>query len=167
MIKQSHFPSSLRNESKERVRKNTTWAALYLGRGFTIWENIYCLLTWSPYHAIWEDIGVKHRYKPCLPVWRSECKGHIFRVRPRRSEAYGTRVIVFPLCQIPSWNIDTCLMLRLCPGLLIGSKSAFSLSFYLYLSISLSPPPGWDISSRRAFKVFAQHFPSIFLSCIK
>ena len=33
-VKKTHFPPSLYKENKERVRKNTTWAALYMGRGF-------------------------------------------------------------------------------------------------------------------------------------
>ena len=43
-----------------------------------------------------------------------------------------TRVLVYPLCPIFSWNTNTWLAMRLCPGLWLVSKS--------HLSLTLSPP---------------------------
>ena len=66
-------------------------------------------------------------------MWISACNGHISRIRLRRNEKSGTIVLYFPLCQISSWNTDTCLVLSSCPGDLLESKSP-----YLTLSVSES-----------------------------
>lgn len=79
----------------------------------------------------------KRGFQPCLPSWSTDCNGRICRVRPRRSEKSCSRVLVYPFCPISSWNKDTCLELRCCPGLLLESKSHLSLS--LTVSLSLSP----------------------------
>ena len=120
-------------------------------------------------------------FSPYFPAGSRDRNGHSSRVMQRRSEESDTRVLVFPLCQISSWNTDNCLRLRLCPGWMLESKSPSSLSVYLYLSqllpLSLSlksschkftcGDPGWHISARIVIQVFTQIFPSIFQSPIK
>ena len=116
-------------------------------------------------------------FNPYLPVGSSDCNGHISRVRPRRSEKYGIRVFVFPLCLMSLWNTDTYLVQRSCPEHMLESKSPLFLSLSLSLSLSPLCPPslalksscpnftsgdtGWIISDRIAVQIFGQHFPSI------
>ena len=45
-------------------------------------------------------------------------------------------MLVFPLCQISSWNTDTTLALRSCPRLLLKSKSPSSLSTFSSFNFS-------------------------------
>lgn len=117
----------------------------------------------------------------------SDCNGHISRVRPGSSEASGTRVLVYPLCLISSWNTETSSEMLSCPGLLLESKCPLYLSFYLYPSFHLScfplhtnsfslesscltfsrVDPEWNILARRVVQVFTQNFPSFILCLIK
>lgn len=91
------------------------------------------------------------------------------------------RVLVYPLCAIFSWNTDTCLAMRLCPGPLLLSKSHLSLSISLSLRPTLpsllSLKSSWPkftcgyqeelISARIAVHVLTTNFPSVFKSPIK
>lgn len=84
----------------------------------------------------------------------------------------------FPLCQISSWNANTCLALRSCPGQLLFQTlfifHSFSLSTSPFCTFSwnllpqvTSGDPGWHILARVAVQVFTQKFPSVFRSPIK
>ena len=76
-----------------------------------------------------------------IPAWSSSYNGHISRVKPTRSEESGTSVLVIPLCQISSWNTNTCLVLNSFPWKLHQIKSVcltLSLLFSL-LQFLLNP----------------------------
>ena len=136
---------------------------------FTLRENIYCPLTWSPHHFIWED---KHANQGLYPISSS---GDTFL----ESGQEGLKNLVqecwiFPCVRYPpetqtsSWPwyhaLDCCL-----------NQNILYLSPFLAPLISLesscpmftSGDPGWTISDRIAVQVFTQYFPSVFQSPIK
>ena len=158
-----------------------TWEGAFLLR-----ENISGPLNWPPHHAIWVDKGAKQGLLTLPSSWENDGNGHISRVRPRRSEESGTKVLDFPMCPHILLKPRNLLGAEIMPWTLASFEISFiSVSLGLTLSLSLSlypilPPsiylssslpkvtcgdPGWHISAK--VQVFSQHFPSIFISPIK
>ena len=108
-----------------------TWEGVFLLR-----ENIYCPLTWSPFHAIWEYKGAKHGLKPYLLAGSSDCNWYDYRVRTRKIEESGTKCWFFPCVGYPP---ETQTPASLSPSLYFSLSVSLSLNFYLP-NFLLNPP---------------------------
>ena len=135
--KKTPVPNSQDTENKERVRKNTIWEALYVGRGFS--SHGKCLLSFNLIHSSCHFRGnLWHRgSNNNLSVGSSERKSHISKVMPIRIEGSGTRELFLPWSRTSVWTTDTFSALISYHGLLIESKTPLSL--FLSDSLSLNP----------------------------
>lgn len=182
-VTKTNFPNSLILKTSKKLERTKHEKPFTWEWDFQLRENVYYILTWSPHHAILEEIGAKKWYNPYLPVGSSECNGQISRVTPMRIEVSGTRVQILLWSQVYTWITDTSLPKSLALDS-CWNQNLFYHSLWLFHSLSLAPSPsftpsrillpqvylsdtGWNISARKAVQVFTQHFPSVFWSHIQ
>ena len=168
-MKKTHLPKSLDNKNKGRLRKNTIWESLYMGRGFSTQGNYLMSFNLTP-------TSCQFRGKWCLtgavtPIlqWGDVNVRATFQESCQGVKNLGPECWIFTSLDI-HLNHRHVLSAVIFSWIVSESKSHFfhSLSLPLLLppSISLKSccdniscgDPRWNISAKRAFQVYPRFF---------
>ena len=113
VIEKDPLPTELGYWKQGKSEEEHTMTSPLLGKGLFSSGEMSTVLYADPHFKIFEKNTVSERGSiHYLPAGSSDCKGHIYRVIPRRSEESDTRVLYFPWCWLSTLNKETCLVLR-------------------------------------------------------
>ena len=174
----THSPSSMDNENKERV-KNTTSTAFYMGRGFSSQGKYLVSFDLISLSVHLRRYGCHTGALTPIFQWGAVIIMDIFLVMPKRVKCLVHECRFLPCVRYPPETQTLALNLDRAMDCCLN-QNFLHLSLYLSLSPIQHPSlslesswpkvtcgdPGRHISARIAIQVFIQHFSSLIWSSI-